>query len=192
MDLRTLFHSRLEEHVAVVSTTRMALADEFARLATACIAAIDRGNKILLFGNGGSAADVQHIAAELVVRYDTNRAPIAAIALTTDTSVLTAAANDFSYEGIFARQVTALGKPGDVAIGLSTSGDSENVVRALVQARHMRIRAAALSGCGGGRLTGLADPLLVVPSSSTPRIQEMHIILGHLLCEAIEEACGRP
>jgi D-sedoheptulose 7-phosphate isomerase len=144
----------------------------------------------MFFGNGGSAADAQHLAAELVVRYRTDRAPLAAIALTTDSSVLTAGANDFGYDTVFESQLRALGRPGDVAIGLSTSGNSENVLRALRAARDIGAVPAALAGKGGGALVGLADPLLVVPSDVTARIQEMHIVLGHLLCDVLERTCA--
>ena len=144
----------------------------------------------MLFGNGGSASDAQHLAAELVVRYKVNRGPLAALALNTDTSTLTAGANDFGYDTVFARQVAALCKPGDVAIGITTSGVSENVVRALQTARDMGVTPAALAGKGGGRLVGLADPLLVVPSDTTARIQEMHITLGQMLCDALERECA--
>ena len=148
------------------------------------------GGKIVFFGNGGSAADAQHLATELVIRYKVNRGPLAAIALTTDSSMLTAGANDFGYETVFDRQLAALGKAGDVAIGITTSGESPNVIAALKTARGMGIAATALAGKGGGRLHGLADPLLVVPSSTTARIQEMHITLGQMLCGALERELG--
>jgi D-sedoheptulose 7-phosphate isomerase len=144
----------------------------------------------LFFGNGGSAADAQHWAAELVVRYRDERVPVAAIALSTNTSVLTAIGNDYGYDQVFARQILALGKAGDVAIGISTSGNSENVVAALDAAKQIGIVPAALSGGDGGKLIGLADPLVLVPSSRTDRIQEIHSILGHVLCAALERELG--
>ena len=140
----------------------------------------------MFFGNGGSAADAQHLATELVVKYERVRPALAALALTTDTSALTAIANDFGFEQVFARQIEALGKPGDVAIGISTSGKSANVAAALGTARKMGLVAAAFSGGDGGDLRGLADPLLIVPSQNTARIQEMHIALGQMLCGALE------
>jgi len=191
MELDAFFDAELDEHAAVAAATREAVRAPFAALVAACRAALDRGNKILLFGNGGSAADAQHLAAELVVRYKVDRAPLAAIALTTDSSTLTAAANDFSFDAVFERQLRALGREGDVALGLSTSGNSENVVRALRAAREIGAVPAALAGRGGGRLVGLADPLVVVPSDVTARIQEMHITLGHMLCDVLERECGR-
>ena len=190
MDFETFFSCELDRHQAALDATREGLLEPLARLALLCAEAIRAGNKILLFGNGGSAADAQHIATELTVRYIEDRAPIAAIALSTDTSALTAIGNDFGFDDLFARQVEALGRAGDVAIGISTSGNSENVVRALETARRMGMVAAGLAGRGGGRMTGLADPLLVVPSAETPRIQEMHITLGHMLCAALEKELG--
>ena len=191
LNLDAFFESEFDEHEAVTRATRAALKAEFARLVALSATALETGHKILFFGNGGSASDAQHLAAELVVRYKVNRAPLAALALTTDSSVLTAGANDFGYETVFERQMRALGRAGDVAIGISTSGNSPNVIKALEAAREMGIVAAALSGRGGGRLKGLADPLLVVPSDTIARIQEMHITLGQMLCDALEQQCGR-
>jgi D-sedoheptulose 7-phosphate isomerase len=144
----------------------------------------------MFFGNGGSAADAQHIATELTIRYKHDRVAIAAIALTTDTSALTAAGNDLGFEQIFARQIEALGKPGDVAIAISTSGKSRNVIAALEQARSMRLITAAFGGKDGGDMIPLIDHLLVVPSATTARIQEMHILLGQMLCGALEIELG--
>lgn len=144
----------------------------------------------MFFGNGGSAADAQHLATELTVRYKTDRKAIAAIALTTDTSALAAIGNDFGFDQLFSRQIEALGKPGDIAIAITTSGKSKNIINALQQAKAMGIITAALGGKGGGDLPGLADPLLIVPSQTTARIQEMHIMLGQMLCGAIEVRLG--
>ena len=148
--------------------------------------AFERGNKLLLFGNGGSAADAQHIAAEFVNRYIIDRPPLPAIALTTDTSILTSVSNDFAFQEIFAKQVKALGKDGDVAIGLSTSGNSSNVIKAFEVAKEMGIKTVALTGNDGGMVAKIADVALTVSSSSTPRIQETHILIGHILCEMVE------
>ena len=148
--------------------------------------AFERGNKLLLFGNGGSAADAQHIAAEFVNRYIIDRPPLPAIALTTDTSILTSVSNDSAFQEIFAKQVKALGKEGDVAIGLSTSGNSSNVIKAFEVAREMGIKTVALAGNDGGMLAKIADIAMIVPSSSTPRIQETHILVAHILCEMVE------
>ena len=190
IDLDAFFAAEMAEHAAVAEATRGALAETFAALVEVSAAAIRDGGKILFFGNGGSAADAQHLATEMTVRYKKDRAPIAAMALTTDTSALTAIGNDLGFDDLFSRQIEAVGRPGDVAIGISTSGDSENVIRGLETARRLGLVAAALGGRDGGRLKGLADPLLVVPSPTTARIQEMHITLGQMLCGALELELG--
>jgi D-sedoheptulose 7-phosphate isomerase len=190
MDLAAFFKSEFAEHHDVARQTEAALSQAFAGLVGACVASLRGGGKLMFFGNGGSAADAQHLATELTVRYKADRAAIAAIALTTDTSALTAAGNDLGFERVFARQIEALGRPGDVAIAISTSGTSPNVIAALEQAKAMELVTAALGGKGGGGLKGLADHLLVVPSDTTARIQEMHITLGQMLCGAIEIELG--
>lgn len=149
--------------------------------------ALAGGGKILLCGNGGSAADAQHIAAELVGRFDRPRLAAAALALTTDTSILTAVGNDLGFEEIFARQVEALGSPGDCLIGISTSGESLNVQRAMERARSRGVSTVGLLGMGGGSLKSLSDAVVVVPSESVPRIQEAHITIGHIWCDLIDE-----
>jgi D-sedoheptulose 7-phosphate isomerase len=149
-----------------------------------------RGGKVLLFGNGGSAADAQHIAAELIVRYKTDRPAISAIALTTDSSALTACANDMGFDAIFERQIAGLGRPNDVAFGISTSGRSANVLKGLRQARAMGLRTVGMTGGLGGDMPGSCDALIVVPSTVTARIQEMHIMIGHVLCKALEQRLG--
>jgi D-sedoheptulose 7-phosphate isomerase len=179
--------SELSEHAALVTRTREAVADEFARLVTMCSAALRAGNKILLFGNGGSAADAQHLATEFVVRYRHNRPALAAIALTTDTSALTAIGNDFGFDALFARQVEALCRAGDVAIGISTSGNSENVIRGLQAAKAAGAVTVGFAGEGGGRLAGQVDCRIFIPSKVTARIQEMHLMLGHVLCALLEK-----
>lgn len=190
MDIEGFFESEFDEHESVVSATRAACAKSFSELLDRAAQSLRHGGKVMFFGNGGSAADCQHLATELTIRYKTDRAPIAAIALTTDSSALTAGGNDLGFENIFSRQIEALGKPGDVAIGISTSGQSENIVRGLEAAKSLDIVPAALSGKGGGKLVGLADPLIIVPSDTTARIQEMHITLGQMLCGALEIELG--
>ena len=187
MDLDTFFTDELDQHRGVLEATREALSEPFARLVSVCVEAIQGGGKIIFFGNGGSAADAQHLACELAVRYKVNRPAIAAVALTTDTSTLTAIGNDYGFEDLFARQVEALCRAGDVAIGISTSGNSENVLRGLRTAREIGAVAAGFGGRDGGKMAGLADPFLVVPSDDVGRIQEMHITLGHMLCGALEK-----
>ncbi len=190
MDLNAFFDDEFDEHVEVVTATRSAMREPFSALVAAAKICIESGGKILFFGNGGSASDCQHLATELTIRYKTDRAPIAAIALTTDTSALTAGGNDLGFDEIFARQVAALAKPGDMAIGISTSGQSENVIRGLAKARDMGCIAAGFGGKDGGRMGAVADPFLVVPSRTTARIQEMHITLGQMLCGALEIELG--
>jgi D-sedoheptulose 7-phosphate isomerase len=150
--------------------------------------ALRSGGKVLTFGNGGSAADAQHFAAELVGRYLKDRPAWSAIALTTDTSILTSVANDFGYDAVFRRQVEALGRRGDVAVGISTSGRSANVVTALAKAREMGLVTIGMTGQGGGKLAGQVDYLIDVPSSATPRVQEVHGLVIHVLCAIVEEA----
>ena len=158
---------------------------EITDLITGCL---KKNGKVILFGNGGSASDSQHIAAEFVGRFKKDRNALAAIALTTNTSILTALANDYGYELVFARQIEALGKKNDVAIGISTSGKAKNVVLGIKQAKKMGLKTIALTGTDGGELTKLTDISLIVPSSVTARIQEAHITVGHIVCELVEQA----
>jgi D-sedoheptulose 7-phosphate isomerase len=188
MDLAEFFKAEFAEHHDVARRTEAALSGAFAELVRACVKTIRGGGKLMFFGNGGSAADAQHLATELTIRYRTSRAPIAAVALTTDTSALTAAGNDLGFDSIFARQIEALGRAGDIAIAISTSGRSANVISALKQARAMGLVTAALGGKGD--MAGLADHLLTVPSNTVARVQEMHITLGQMLCGALEIELG--
>ena len=157
-------------------------------IADACVRALRAGGKVLFAGNGGSAADAQHLAGEFVSRFNYDRPGLAGIALTTDTSVLTAIGNDYGYEHVFRRQVQALARPGDVLLGLSTSGNSPNVVAALEQARADGVVTVGFTGNRNGRMDALCDHLLRVPSGATPRIQEGHIVAGHTLCGLVERA----
>jgi D-sedoheptulose 7-phosphate isomerase len=150
------------------------------------VEAFKAGNKVLLFGNGGSAADAQHIAAEFVNRYQIERPPLPAIALTTDTSILTSISNDYGFIDSFSKQVKALGREGDVAIGISTSGTAANVIKAIKAAKEMGLKTISLTGGDGGDLAKLTDIALVVDSPITPRIQEVHITIGHVLCEMVD------
>jgi D-sedoheptulose 7-phosphate isomerase len=158
---------------------------EIAELTISCL---KKGGKMIVFGNGGSASDSQHIAAELVGRFKKDRAGLPAIALTTNTSILTAVANDYGYEVVFAKQVEALAQKNDIVIGISTSGKAKNVAAAIKQAKKMGIKTVALTGGDGGELAKLADVSLIVPSMVTARIQEAHITVGHIICELVEEA----
>jgi D-sedoheptulose 7-phosphate isomerase len=158
-----------------------------ARVGREICLAIDNGNKVLLYGNGGSAADAQHIAAEWVGRFMRERRPLPAIALTTDTSILTATGNDYGFDQIFARQVRALGRKGDIAMAISTSGDSMNVIVATDVAREMGLITVGLTGCDGGKLGSRVQYHLNVPHRHSARIQEVHIMIGHILCELVDE-----
>lgn len=186
----SILQRELDQHRQVAEATAGAVARDFARALSIIEDGLRGGGKILLFGNGGSAADAQHLAAELVVRYRTNRRALAAIALTTDTSTLTACANDLGFERLFERQMEALGRMGDVAVGISTSGRSPNVLGGLRQARAKGLKTIGFSGGDGGEMAPLCDALIVVPSTVTSRIQEMHITLGHTLCAALESRLG--
>ena len=185
--MRKAFALAIERHARVLAETESQCLDALEQLAIKAAETLARGGKILFFGNGGSAADAQHLAAELTIRFVNNRKPLAGLALSTDTSALTACANDFGFDHVFARQIEALGRPGDIAVGFSTSGKSRNVVLGISKARELGIFAAAFTGASGGLLSGLADLLIAVPGEETACIQEMHILLGHLLCRGIEE-----
>jgi D-sedoheptulose 7-phosphate isomerase len=150
--------------------------------------ALRTGGKIMFCGNGGSAADAQHLAAELMGRYLVERGPLAAMALNANSSTLTAIGNDYSFDEVFARQVKGIGRGGDVLVAISTSGTSRNILRALEQARELGIATVGLAGESGGRMRPLCDQCICVPSARTPRIQEMHIAIGHMICELVEEA----
>ncbi|MFA5320265.1 MAG: D-sedoheptulose 7-phosphate isomerase [Candidatus Omnitrophota bacterium] len=155
-------------------------------IAEMTISSLKKGGKLLIFGNGGSAADSQHIAAEFVGRFQKDRPALPALSLTVNTSVLTAVANDYSYETVFSRQIEALGHKNDVAIGISTSGKAKNVATAIRQAKKMGMQTAALTGGDGGELAKIADVCILVPSTVTARIQEAHITIGHIICEIVE------
>ena len=168
------------------------LAGRVEAVATACIKALRDGNKILLAGNGGSAADAQHLAAEFVSRFYFDRPGLAAIALTTDTSALTAIGNDYGFERLFSRQIDALGRSGDVFIGISTSGNSPNILNALGESRAKGLVTVGLTGQGGGKMPSLCDHCLRMPSDETPKIQEGHIVVGHIICALVEREMFTP
>ncbi|MDF1793132.1 MAG: SIS domain-containing protein [Thalassobaculaceae bacterium] len=190
MTAKSLLRKDFEEHRAVVGATESAVESAFETLVDACTKSVAAGGKILFFGNGGSAADAQHLSTELVVRYVKDRAAIAALALTTDTSALTAAGNDMGFDQVFARQIEALGRPGDVAIGLSTSGKSSNVLKGLAEAKARGLTVVAFVGTHRETVGQIADIVISVPSSTTNRIQEMHLLIGHALCGALERGLG--
>jgi len=180
-----VFRNAIAEHLEVVRQIDGQL-HTLEAIAEAMAATLRSGGKILWCGNGGSAADCQHLAAEIVGRFRRERAGLPSLALTTDTSVLTAVANDYGYEAVFSRQVEALGDAGDLLVGISTSGNSRNVVEALLRARAKGLLTVAFTGSGGGKLAGSVDHLFAVESRDTARIQEAHILAGHMLCDWVE------
>ena len=183
--MKELIQFELDEHIKVAQQMK-SLINKINQTSEICVKSLQNGHKVLIFGNGGSAADAQHIAAELVGRYKTERKGLPAIALTTDTSALTAIGNDYGYQHIFKRQIEALASPNDVVIGISTSGNSENVISALSLANSLKCHTIGFSGRDGGKMNTICDVNIVVPSEDTPRIQEMHIFIGHTLCHIIE------
>ena len=180
--------ARFEQSAMAIGQAGDALAVPIARAADVIVNALQAGGALYLFGNGGSAADAQHISGELVGRFLADRPAYRAEALTTDASVLTALANDFGFERVFAHQLAGKGRTGDVAWGISTSGNSPNVVEALAQAKAMGLKTIAMTGRDGGRCAPQADVLLAVPADETPRIQEVHAVIGHVVCERVEAA----
>ena len=185
--MQTIINNEFNEHLKTSQATMNSLKESLENAAILCINSLNNNGKIILFGNGGSAADAQHIAAELVGRYKSERKSLSAIALTTDTSVLTAISNDYGFDKVFERQVEGLAKPGDIVIAISTSGNSINVLNGLTLAKDKDCKTIGFSGNSGGNMTELCDINLVVPNKDTPRIQEMHILLGHILCHLIEQ-----
>jgi len=184
--MKELIRKRIEESVDVKKELCRGGLEDIEKAAKTIIASLKSGGKLLVFGNGGSAADSQHIAAELVGRFKKERKALAAVALTTNTSILTAIANDYGYDVIFSRQIEALAKKGDVALGISTSGNSKNVVEALKKAKSIGLTTIGMTGAGGGAIKTVSDVTIAVPSKDTPRIQEAHGVIGHILCELIE------
>lgn len=177
----------LNEHTAVINALVDHNLSDIEGLCEAVVSTLKQGGKIVFMGNGGSAADSQHLAAEFVGRFVKERIALPSIALTTDTSILTAIGNDYGYDQVFERQVAALCVPGDLVIGISTSGNSKNVIKAIETAKDKNIKTAGLLGGDGGRLKGIVEIPIVVPSRVTARIQEAHILIGHILCEYTDE-----
>lgn len=185
-DFSSLFKTHLGEHQDAIAKLS-AMSDQIAPLADAWLKALKDGKKIIFFGNGGSAADAQHLAAELVVRYRINRLALAGLALTTDTSILTAHSNDFGYDTVFARQIEALAQPGDVVLGISTSGTSKNVLLGLQAANKRGCVTIAFTGEKGADCAAEAQLSFKAPSAITARVQECHLLIGHLLCDVAEQ-----
>ena len=184
--MQSIIQYEFSEHLKTSQATMDSICDSIETAAKICINCLNNDGKILLFGNGGSAADAQHIAAELVGRYKIERKGLAAIALTTDTSVLTSISNDYGYEHLFDRQLEALANKGDVVIGISTGGRSTNVINALGLAKKIGCETIGFSGRDGGEMNTLCTVNIVVPAEDTPRIQEMHILIGHTICHLID------
>ena len=184
-DRETVFTSAIADHLEVIRGVQEQQ-DVLESIARAMAAALHSGNQILWCGNGGSAGDSQHLAAEIVGRFRRERRGLPSIALTTDTSILTAVANDYGYEAVFSRQVEALGREGDVLVGISTSGNSHNVICAIEKAKEYGVTTVAFTGAGGGRMAQIADHLFAVDSRDTARVQEAHILAGHMLCDWLE------
>jgi len=184
--MQSIIKNEFSEHIKTSGATLKSISKSIEIATKICINSLNNGGKILLIGNGGSAADAQHIAAELVGRYKAKRKGLAAIALTADTSIMTSISNDFGYKNVFERQVEALASKGDVLIGISTGGTSENIVRALNTANTIGCKTIGLSGKDGGEFTSLCDINLIAVAEDTPRIQEMHILIGHTICHLID------
>jgi D-sedoheptulose 7-phosphate isomerase len=181
-------YNELDEHKEVMELVRNEMLPQITKVSKLLVKTINAGNKILLFGNGGSAADAQHIAAELTGRYKKERRGLPAIALTTDTSALTAISNDYGFNYVFSRQVEALANKGDAIIGISTSGNSENVLQGVILGKKLQCTTIGLSGYDGGKLDAICDHSIIIPSKNTARIQEMHILIGHIFCQIIEDS----
>tara|TARA_B100000287_G_scaffold372773_1_gene371590 strand:+ start:2570 stop:3175 length:606 start_codon:yes stop_codon:yes gene_type:complete len=189
-DLEKFFNSQLDEHIKVVNFCKNDLQNSFINAVDICYYSLKKKKKILFFGNGGSAADAQHLATELTVRFSKNRQAIPAISLVTDTSALTAIGNDFGFDFIFSRQIEALGEKDDVAIGITTSGKSKNVINAIKTAKKKGLKCIAFTGNYTRLVSGLSDEIISVPALNTSRIQEMHILIGQMLCNALEYKLG--
>jgi D-sedoheptulose 7-phosphate isomerase len=189
MNARDLMTTRLQAGVAMhEALLENAVVETVCRIADATVQALTRGHKVLLFGNGGSAADAQHLAAEFVGRFRNDRPGLPALALTVNSSVITALGNDYGFDKIFARQIEALGTPGDLVIGISTSGNAPNVIQGILTARAKAITTVGFTGHPGGRLKDIVDYCLCIPSADTGLIQEGHIVIGHTLCDIVEQA----
>ena len=185
--MNRIIEQRLADHLEVLQKVMDSdLPEKLETCAKYVEKALAKGHKVLFCGNGGSAADSQHLAAEFVGRFQKERKGLPAIALTVDTSILTAVANDYGYDTVFARQVQALGEPGDVLVGISTSGNSKNVLLAIEEARAKGITCIGMTSEGGGKMAAVCDICLAVPAKVTARAQEMHILLGHILCELVD------
>lgn len=184
--MKEIIKNELSSHKQVITDVIAYLQSDIQKACEIALSTINEGNKIILMGNGGSAADAQHIAAEFTGRYKIERRGLPAIALTTDTSALTAIGNDYGYEYVFERQVEAIANKGDLLIGISSTGNSENIVKAFKKGKEIGCYSIGLSGKGGGKFNGNCDLNVIVPSQDTPRVQEMHILIGHTICQIVD------
>ena len=184
--MQEIITAQLQDSIDTKKEVIKTLVPKIEEAAKMIVSALKNGKKIMFCGNGGSAADAQHLAAELIGRYKKDRPALAAISLTTDTSTLTCLSNDFGYDTIFSRQVEGLGQKGDVLVGISTSGNSKNIIEAVNKAGSLGVKTIGFLGRGGGQLQGLVDLALTVPSNDTPRVQESHITIGHIICGLVE------
>ncbi|MFC1567105.1 SIS domain-containing protein [bacterium] len=187
MSNNQIIQNEIKKSIELLKLVEDTLTDKISEAANAIVISLKNGGKCMFFGNGGSAADSQHLAAEFMCRFKQTRKALAALALTTDSSFLTAFSNDFFYEDIFARQVEGLGKPIDIAFGITTSGSSENVIKGLEKAYSMGMKTVALLGANGEAIKNIVNYPIIVPSTDTPHVQECHIAIGHILCDIIEQ-----
>jgi D-sedoheptulose 7-phosphate isomerase len=185
--MKEIIKGIFKESIRVKEETLAGNIDQMTAVVKMVTEGLKRGRKVILFGNGGSAADSQHIAAEFIGRFQNERKALAAVALTTDTSILTALSNDYGYAIVFSRQIEGLGQKGDIAWGISTSGNSANVIQGIKTARRLGLKTISSTGCGGGKLAKLTDISLIVPSRNTARIQESHMCMAHAICELVEK-----
>ena len=185
-EIKEFFHRQLNEHELILKKTKLQLESDFIKLVNICVESIRRNKKIIFFGNGGSASDSQHLATELTVRFSKNRKAIAALSLVTDTSAITAISNDLGFKYLFSRQIEAIGESGDVAIGISTSGKSQNVIEGLKLAKKIKMKCIIFTGKNSESFKKFCDCVISIPARNTSRIQEMHIFIGHFIFEQVE------
>ena len=189
-EIKNFFLSQINEHKLVIEKTKLSVESNFLNLVNICVKSLKNGKKIIFFGNGGSASDAQHLSTELTVRFCENRKSIPAISLVTDTSAISAIGNDYGFKYIFSRQLEAIGQAGDVAIGITTSGKSQNVLEGLKYAKENKMKSVAFTGRNIKKIEKITDEIISIPAKNTSRIQEVHILIGQMLCNALEFQLG--